>query len=620
MILDTAMDGIISIDHKQNIILFNRAAEEIFGWNAEQVLGRSIDMLIPARFLSGHRMWVEQFGHGVIKSRRMGVQRTVMALHSSGHEFPIEASISQTTVDGVHIYTVILRDVTIAVRHRQQIEEQSQMLAQVSDAVIVVDPFGIITHWNPGAQNLFEWTAEEAMGRDECDLLLKGDAQTLSQIKYEANNRGRWAGELTMTTRSGASVIIEHRRTILKNDSGEFKGYLCIDIDITFRKKQDRLSLRSQRLESIGTLAGGIAHDLNNVLTPILMGAKLLASDRAPANRQGLLDTMVASSHRGAALIQQLLAFAGGIQGERHQVSVIQLINEICGLLEHTFPKSIRIEQRIDRNSPHVLGDATELSQILMNLCINARDAMSQGGVLVIEAEPIRFAQNVTLPHPDAHEGMYLVLKVSDTGCGMTSEVLDRVFDPFFTTKEFGKGTGLGLATVQGIVKSHGGFILVYSEPNCGSTFSIYLPAATSIEPSEHLSSGSQTHEQGSGYTILVVDDETTIIQMTTAVLVGCGYQVIPAKGGEAALETFRNRRDVISAVLLDMMMPGIDGLQTLEKLREIDPKVRVIACSGLGTAQRENQAINAGAKYFLPKPYSDDQLLTTLTKLLNAK
>lgn len=618
MILDTAMDGIISIDHNQNIILFNRAAEEIFGWNADQTIGRPIDMLIPGRFLCGHREWVEQFGAGIIKSRRMGVQRTVMALHSQGHEFPIEASISQSSFEGAQIFTVILRDVTEAVRYRQQIEEQSKMLAQVSDAVIVVDALGNITYWNPGAHNLFDWTRDEAIGQNECDLLFKGDGETLSMIRRETNNRGRWAGEVSMTTRSGKTVIVDHRRTILKTENGEFKGYLCIDIDITYRKKQDRLSLRSQRLESIGTLAGGIAHDLNNVLTPILMGAKLLSSDRAPANRQGLLDTLVASAHRGAALIQQLLAFAGGIQGERHPVGVKQLINETSNLLEHTLPKSIRIEKRISENCPSVLGDATELSQILMNLCINARDAMSDGGTLTMEAEPVCFAKNVTLPHPDAHDGLYLVLKVSDTGCGMTSEVLDRIFDPFFTTKEIGKGTGLGLATVQGIVKSHGGFILVYSEPNCGSTFSIYLPAATTADAKSPLSGSATNYESGVGHLILLVDDEAMILQMTAAVLESHGYQVITAGDGEAALATYRQHQGEISAVLLDMMMPGIDGIQTLEKLLQIDPKVKVIACSGLGTSQRESNAVTSGAKLFLPKPYSDDQLLTALSRLLN--
>jgi len=617
-ILDTAMDGIISLNNDQNIILFNRAAEIIFGWSAVQVLGKCIDILIPQRFVGHHREYVDQFGQGVIQSRRMGVQRTVMALHADGHEFPVEASISQISVENGRIYTVIMRDVTEAAGRRQQIEEQSQMLDQVSDAVSVVDATGTITFWNQGAQNLFGWSAAEAVGKKAGELLFSGDAEALSAVLDETKHQGSWSGELTKTTRTGVSVTVDHRRTILKSDEGQIKGYLCIDIDITNRKKQDRLSLRSQRLESIGTLAGGVAHDLNNVLTPILMGAKLLASNRAPANRQGLLDTLVASAQRGAGLIQQLLAFAGGIQGERQPIAIRQLINETRGLLEHTLPKSIRIETRVAEICPLVSGDATELTQILMNLCINARDAMSDGGSLVIQAEAIQFPENSVLPHPEAHPGAYLILRVSDTGCGMTPEVLDRIFDPFFTTKEIGKGTGLGLATVQGIVKSHGGFVLVYSEPDAGSTFSVYLPAAMTTEARSTSAAHAEAFGTGDDRLILLIDDESMILQMTKAVLEGNGYRVLTAPDGSVGLSLFTDHHAEISAVLLDMMMPGMDGFETLSKLFRIDPAVKVIACSGLGTSQREAKAVAAGAKRFLAKPYSDEQLLELLTQVMS--
>lgn len=616
LIIDTAMDGIISMNESQNIVLFNEAAEKIFGWPADRVLGRSIDFLIPERFVANHRTYVEQFGQGIIQNRRMGVQRTVMALRATGEEFPIEASISQTSIDDERIYTAILRDVTEAVRRRQQIEQQSQMLDQVSDAISIVDVHGKITYWNHGAQTLFGWSADEAIGKDARELFYHGESEILSMILRETNLRGAWSGELTKTARSGNTVIVDHRRTTLRNNDGTPNGYLCIDIDITHRKKQERLSLRSQRLESIGTLAGGIAHDLNNVLTPILMGASLLASDRATANRQGLLDTLVASARRGAGLIQQLLAFAGGIQGERHPIQIAQLIEETRGLLDHTFPKSIEIKTKVAGDCPSVLGDPTELAQILMNLCINARDAMPDGGVLVVEAARTILSEPGLLPHPDARSGEYLILRVSDNGCGMSTEVLDRIFDPFFTTKEFGKGTGLGLATVQGIAKSYGGFVMVYSEVARGSTFSLFLPAAIAresvVDRNDELSV-----EAGSGRLVLLVDDELTIIQMTSAVLKSNGYQVVTASDGLSAVDIFSQRHTEISVVLLDMMMPGIDGLESLTRLRRIDPKVCVIACSGLRTSQREKDVIAAGAKEFLSKPYSDEQLLQSLARVL---
>lgn len=614
-ILDTAMDGIISTDEEQKIIYFNRAAEEIFGWKVGDVLGRDLDILIPHRYVEIHRKYVEQFGKGLIQSRRMSVQRTVSAIRKSGEEFPIEASISQTAVDNKRIFTVILRDVSEAVRRREQLQEQLQMLDQVSDAVSVVDATGRIKYWNHGAINLFGWSAEDVIGCFARDMFFSGESGPLDSIIRETNRRGFWSGELTKTTCSGKTVIVDHRRTILRDKQGCLKGYLCIDIDITNRKKQERLSLRSQRLESIGTLAGGIAHDLNNVLTPILMGAKLLSSNRATANRQGLLDTLVASAERGAALIQQLLAFAGGIQGDRHPVKIDELVRETRSLLEHTFPKAVSIETRIDKECPQVLGDATELTQILMNLCINARDAMDVGGHLIIQAEPVYFSEDMPLQHPDAHSGSYVLLKVSDDGCGMTSDVLDRIFDPFFTTKEIGKGTGLGLATVQGIVKSHGGFILVYSEPGRGSTFSVYLPSATTTH-SKISGKKQDLSNSGNGRLILLVDDEQMILQMTSAVLESGGYRVLTASDGSSAVETFSKHCKDIFVVMLDMMMPGMDGFQTIQELQRTDRDVKIIVCSGLSTSQRESSIVAAGAKLFLPKPYSDQQLFEALERI----
>lgn len=619
-ILDTAMDGIISMNADQKIVLFNAAAEVIFGWKAEEVMGKAIDVLIPQRFRDRHRSDVEQFSQENIKNRRMGVQRVVKALRASGEEFPIEASISQTTINDERVYTVILRDVTEAARYRQQIEQQSQMLDQVSDAVSVVDRDDQITYWNQAATRLFGWTADQAIGKKACDLLFRGDPRIVSDMIRETNARRSWNGELVKITRTGEPVIVEHRRTVLLDEAGHVKGHLCIDIDITARKKRERAAHRSQRLESIGTLAGGIAHDLNNVLTPILMGAKLLASGRVFGDRQGLLETMVASAQRGADLVTQLLAFAGGIRGERARVHIEEVVNETRKLLEHTLPKSIRIATSAAANCPPVLGDATELSQVLMNLCINARDAMPDGGTLTIKTDCVTLDDNAKQLNPDAHPGHYVLLKVSDTGIGMSAEILDRIFDPFFTTKEVGKGTGLGLATVQGIVKSHSGFINVYSEPQNGTNFSIYLPAEERLneEPGRTAEgTDAAVRDTGSGYTVLLVDDEIHILQMTATALEASGFRVITARDGAEAISTYARHRDEIAVVLLDMMMPGLDGLQTLEQLKRINPNVAVIACSGLRTQQREKEALEHGAKFFLPKPYSESLLLKALSDIL---
>ena len=615
-IIESAMDGIISIDEQQRIILFNPAAELIFGWKADQMMGQPISRLMPPQFASQHWQYVEQFGRELKPTRRMSVQRTVMALRASGEEFPIEASISHNRTGNQQIYTVILRDVTEAVKYREQIEQQSQMLDQVSDAVRIIDLDGTITYWNQGATRLFGWTAAEAVGLNANDLICQFDAEKLAEVLAATNEHHFWSGEVTMNTRSGKRVIVDHRRTAIRRHSGAIKGYLCVDIDLTIRKKQEQYSHRSQRLESIGTLASGIAHDLNNVLTPILMGANLLSSDRAPTNPQPLLNTMVASAQRGAALIQKLLSFAGGVRGDQAPVRISQIIRETRGLLEHTLLKSVEIQTKVAENGSVVLGDSTELVQILMNLSINACDAMPDGGVLTIEAESIVLNGNASQIHPHAEPGAYLLLSVSDTGMGMSHEVLDRIFTPFYTTKEIGKGTGLGLATVQGIVKSYGGFITVYSEVGRGSKFSIYLPAAPDLEAFAS-SASTTTIESGQGYCILLVDDEEAILSMSGSVLEAAGYRVLMASDGMSAISKYREYHHQVSAVLLDMMMPGLSGLQTMDALFEINPQIKIISCSGLRTVKRETEVMERGAAAFLSKPYTDSQLLETLTQTL---
>jgi PAS domain S-box-containing protein len=615
-IIESAMDGIISIDEQQQIILFNPAAELIFGWKADQMMGQPISRLMPPQFASQHWQHVEQFGRELKPTRRMSVQRTVMALRASGEEFPIEASISHNRTGNQRIYTVILRDVTEAVKYREQIEQQSQMLDQVSDAVRIIDLDGTITYWNQGATRLFGWTAAEAVGLNANDLICQFDAEKLAEVLAATNEHHFWSGEVTMNTRSGKRVIVDHRRTAIRRHSGAIKGYLCVDIDLTIRKKQEQYSHRSQRLESIGTLASGIAHDLNNVLTPILMGANLLSSDRAPTNPQPLLNTMVASAQRGAALIQKLLSFAGGVRGDQAPVRISQIIRETRGLLEHTLLKSVEIQTKVAENGSVVLGDSTELVQILMNLSINACDAMPDGGVLTIEAESIVLNGNASQIHPHAEPGAYLLLSVSDTGMGMSHEVLDRIFTPFYTTKEIGKGTGLGLATVQGIVKSYGGFITVYSEVGRGSKFSIYLPAAPDLEAFAS-SAPTTTIESGRGYCILLVDDEEAILSMSGSVLEAAGYRVLMASDGMSAISKYREYHHQVSAVLLDMMMPGLSGLQTMDALFEINPQIKIISCSGLRTVKRETEVMERGAAAFLSKPYTDSQLLETLTQTL---
>lgn len=389
---------------------------------------------------------------------------------------------------------------------------------------------------------------------------------------------------------------------------------VCFVLDLTERKKLEQQFLRAQRMESIGTLAGGIAHDLNNVLSPIMMSLEILKIKFADAESQELLAILQTSAQRGSDLVQQVLSFARGVEGRRMEVQVRHIILEVEMIANDTFLKHIRMLTIVPHDLWTVVGDPTQIHQVLLNLCVNARDAMPEGGTLTISA------QNITLDahyasmsiDPEAQPGPYLFLQVKDTGTGMTPGMIDKIFDPFFTTKELGKGTGLGLSTTLSIVKSHGGFIHVYSEMGKGTTFKVYLPAHPGSSE-EATAVGPIDLPRGHDELILVVDDETAVCQITQQTLEAFGYRVILAANGIEAVAVFAERSAEIAVVLTDMMMPLMDGLATIRILREINPQVRMIAASGLAAEGQVAQATSLGVRHFLAKPYTAETLLKVL-------
>ena len=544
----------------------------------------------------------------------MGAISRLMALRADGEEFPIEASISQASVGGKKLFTVILRDVTEKARAEARIQEQAELLAKATNAILMLDAANRITFWNPGAERLYGWSEAEAMGRLPEELFRRAIPP---EAEVELKTSGEWSGELREQTKDGRSIQVEKHWTMVRDDAGQPRGIIVIGIDVTEKSELEARFLRAQRLESVGTLVSGIAHDLNNVLTPILMAVRLLKKNKPGIDRVALLDTAGASVERGTAMIRQLLAFAGGLEGERVPLDLHQVINEVQGILEHSLPKAIAIETDIPDDLWPITGDATQLSQVLMNLCVNARDAMPDGGTLRISAANKVFNAEIASLYPDGKPGPYVLLSVSDTGTGIPPEVQERIFDPFFTTKPFGSGSGLGLSTVRGIVKSHGGFVNVYSELGHGTRITTYMP--TSIEPTESAGAAEEDEEwEGNGELILVVDDEPLILLMTKATLESSGYKVLTANGGAAALQLFRDRYRDIAAVLLDMMMPGMDGPTTMQAIKAIAPDVKIIAASGLRLTERPAEALAAGAIAFLKKPFSDTELLQTLSTLLH--
>jgi two-component system cell cycle sensor histidine kinase/response regulator CckA len=615
-IVEAAMDAIIAVDEAQQVILFNGAAEQMFGMRAEDVIGKPLDLLLPGRYRAMHKEHVRSFGRTRSTKRAMGGLGAVWGSRADGEEFPVEASISQVEVGGRKIFTAILRDITERQRAEERIREQAELLDQAHEAILVRDLDDRIRYWNKGAERMYGWTAEEAFGLKVQELIYHDDLSAFERATLEVREASEWNGELEQTTKEGKPLVVECRWTLTRDGTGSPKSIFVINADITERKKLEAQFLRAQRMESIGTLAGGIAHDLNNVLSPILMSIRMLQMRIEDETCLAMLEAIRASAMRGSDMVKQVLLFARGASGDRSVVQPRHLVKEVVKILGETFPKTISIEFAISADLWLVRGDPTQLYQVLMNLCVNARDAMANGGRLTIRAQNIRIDEHYARMHLEATPGQFIVISVEDTGVGMSRDVLDRVFEPFFTTKPQGHGTGIGLSTALGIVKGHGGFISVYSEVGRGTQFKVHLPA---VEVDEVASAEPATSDlpAGHGEGVLVVDDEAAIREIGKGTLEAFGYKVRTAVDGAEAVAEYAAHRDEIHVVVLDMMMPVMDGPATARALQRLSPDVKIIATSGLPAGGKIAEATTAGVAAFLAKPYTAEDLLKAIARVL---
>lgn len=497
----------------------------------------------------------------------------------------------------------------------QKIREQAALLDVATDAIFVHSLEDKILYWNKAAESLYGWQKEEVIGKKTQRLWQDKNLPLLQEALNNLMKHGSWEGELSQKTKSDQEIIVESRWTLIPEFDKTAPSILVVNTDISQKKQLEAQFLRAQRLESIGTLASGIAHDLNNVLAPILMTAQLLEPQMRDERSRRLLPILITNAKRGANLVKQVLSFTRGLEGERTLLQLKHLVIEIQQIIRETFPKSIEVNTQMQQNLWTVSGDPTQLHQVLMNLCVNARDAMPNGGSLKIYAENFLIDENYARMNLEAKVGAYVVITVADTGIGIPAEILDRIFEPFFTTKELGKGTGLGLSTVLGIIKSHGGFIKVLSEAGKGSQFKVFVPAQ---EAKEILEEADIVLPPGDEELILVVDDESAIRDITKASLESYNYKAITASDGIEAIALYAEHRDQISIVLTDMVMPSMDGMTTIRTLLKINPKVKIIAVSGLISNDKINVAYELGIKAFLSKPFTASQLLQTISTVKN--
>lgn len=495
-------------------------------------------------------------------------------------------------------------------------EEQFRLISEnVADMICVLDLDGKRIYNSPSYKSTLGYT-HSLLGTDSFREIHPDDREKIRSIFNETVKTGNgYRVEYRLMLNDESIRFVESQGTVIKDTLGNVVRVVVVSRDITEKKQLENQFLRMQRMESIGTLAGGIAHDLNNILSPILLSVSVLSKKLTDPQSLRMLHILESSTKRGSELIKQVLSFARGVEGEFTLIQVRHVIDEIGKIINQTFPKSIELHVNLHKNLPAISADATQIHQVLMNLCVNARDAMPNGGKIEIEAESIVLDEQYIRMHIEAQLGTYVVITVTDQGSGIPPATLERIFEPFFTTKSIDKGTGLGLSTVLTIIKSHNGFINVYSEVGKGTTFKIYLPA----QENQAVDVVSEKEKQlmGNGELILIVDDEESIREITKVTLEAHGYTALTAVDGTEAITAFATYGDKIALVITDMMMPYMDGTATIRALQKMNPDVKIIAVSGL---KQEGQIMQQDNVTFLNKPYTSEKLILLIGERLQEK
>jgi PAS domain S-box-containing protein len=572
------------------------------------LLGKDIsDLTSPEIAEATRKKEVEVLTTGTpLISREVFPQADGRLLSASLIRFPVGAS-------GERLLGVIGLDVTELARTQQR---QEALLDLATDAIHVRDLAGRITYWNRAAERLYGWSAAEVQGRNAIEILFRANAEqseALASVYEQALREGAWSGELTKVTRGGGEVVVESRWTLIRDDIGEPDALLVIDTDITQKQQLEQQLRRAVRIDTIGSLAGGVAHDLNNMLMPILMGTAVIRKSVTDPDLMRTVDHLELSAKKAAALVRQILTFIRGSRDVSETVAGDQILSELQHFLQVTFPASVQIEYRAEDELPPVVCRPYEIHQVLVNLCVNARDAMEGGGTILVELRKVTIdAAYARMSDTAVTPGEYLSFAISDRGKGIPRDQLTTIFDRYFTTKEYGKGTGLGLSNAAAIVRDHGGFMTVESEEGKKTTFTVFLRAAETGAPTPL--ERDESIPVGSGETILVVDDEGAVVEVVRETLEAFGYSVLTASDGSEAIVLLARYGEAVRVIITDLSMPIVDGIALTKFARRALPKVKLIMASGTDEPWRE-AAENADAH--LQKPYTANTLLRLVANLL---
>ncbi len=625
-VFENASDGVFFLSPSGEIVLVNKSFAALHGYSVAEILKINLKELAAPE---SSRFFSERI-HQILAGENLTFE--VDHFHKDGHVVPLEVTANMVTVGGKKYILASHRDITERKRVEAALQASQERLKQIFEAspnitsVFRMEGQDLRRTWvSPNLERLFGYTVEEALqphwwsAHVYPEDLARVIADSGRILARELLAREHLVHEYRFLRRDGSVVWIHDELRLLRGAAGQPHEVVGAWTNITERKELETHLLRTQRLESVGRLASGIAHDLNNILSPILMVPPLLREAIKDPELRNMLDLIETNAQRGSDIIKQLLTFGRGMEGEHVPVQLRALVNEMSGIIRETFHKNIIARRETPPDTWLVNGDATQLHQVLMNLCVNARDAMPEGGTLTLKLENHQFDEAFARTTPGARPGRYVCLSVTDTGQGIAPEHLDKIFDPFFTTKELGKGTGLGLSTVLGIVQSHGGFVQVHSQPGRGTQFKVYLPASETVE-GQPASRTRQPTPQGHGELVLMVDDEESVRHVMRQLLECNGYRMIEAVNGSAGIAHYAAHQKEVQVVVTDLIMPVMDGSAFIRALRQRNPQVRVVLMSGHQVKPDLLADLGVSDEARLAKPFSGAMLLQTLQRVLHPK
>ena len=608
--IECCHSGLLMIDAAGTIMLVNREVERLFGYVREELLGQSVDVLVPERYRGPDGSFRQAFLADP-EFRSVGAGRELIGLRKDGHEVPVEIGLAPvTTEEGLFVTSIV--DLSA----RKRAEERFRVAVESSPSgMIMIDASGAIVLVNREVERMFGYTRVELLGQAIEKLVPKRFRESHSDwsgMLFREPRAGGVGRDLHGLRKDGSEIPVEIGLNPIETDEGPFVLGSIVDISARRLAEQERHVLeeqlrQAQKMEAVGTLAGGIAHDFNNLLGAIVGYAELISGSVKDEQVQEDLRALLKAADRGRQLVDHILAFSRRQGVVRRPVALGQVAEEVTELLRATLPASLDIRLQVNPEVPRVLADATSIHQILMNLSTNAAHAMPTGGTITVQLEPFYVRDSMVRGHSDLHEGPYALLKVSDTGKGMDRVTKSRVFEPFFTTKAPGAGTGLGLAVVHGIMRDHEGAVDLESEPGHGTTVRCFFPSL--MTEADDRREVPLIAPSGKGERILFVEDEPALAQVGARRLVRLGYQVATESDSSRALEMVRAKPDDFDVLITDYSMPRLNGIQLGQALRDVAPEMAIILITGNVEGLSAAEIASAGIGLVLHKPATVQQL-----------